>query len=170
MLGDDVLTLDEIVQKLAARPTAPLMPAGPHDPALSARIHACSCAPALKAGLLLWNDDLEASHRLSQQIDSPTGNYWHAIMHRREGDYWNSKYWFRRVGAHPAMVRIAQEAGAAFALAPWLANGRYDPFAFVDACEAASRASARDVSNPVILQEFQMLEMRVLVEHTRNVG
>lgn len=157
------MTLDEIVQKLAARSTAPLTPASPWDPALSTQIHACDCAPALKAGLLLWNDDLDASHRLSQQIESPTGSYWHAIMHRREGDYWNSKYWFRRVGAHPAMVRIAQEAGAAFASAPWLANGRYDPFTFVDACEATGRVG----TDTAQLQIFQILEMRILLDHTR---
>lgn len=156
------MTLDEIIQALAARPTAPLTPAGPHDPALSARIHACDCAPAVKAGLLLWNDDLDASHRLSQQIDSPTGSYWHAIMHRREPDYWNSKYWFRQVGAHPAMTRIAQEAGATLRAAAWLANGRYDPFAFVDACEKAAHTA-----DTALLQTFQMLEIRILLERTR---
>ncbi len=157
------MTLDEIVQKLAARSPAPLTPAGPHDPALSALIHACNCSPAVKAGLLLWNDDLDGSHRLSQQIDSPTGAYWHAIMHRREPDYWNSKYWFRRVGAHPAMARIAQEAGAELRAAPWLANGRYDPFGFVDACEATTRAG----TDTARLQIFQMLEIRILLDHTR---
>ena len=36
------------------------------------------------------------SHTISQSIETPSGNYWHAIMHRREGDYSNAKYWFRR--------------------------------------------------------------------------
>ncbi len=160
------MTLDEIVRTLAARPPAPLTPAGPCDPVLSARIHACDCAPAVKAGLLLWNDDLDASHRLSQEIDSPTGSYWHAIMHRREPDYWNSKYWFRRVGAHPAMVRIAQEARDMLNAVPWLAHGCYDPFAFVDACEKAARADIR-AADLARLQAFQMLEIRILLDHTR---
>jgi len=48
------------------------------------------------SGLWLLHDFLEESHRISQQIDSSSGSYWHGIMHRREPDYSNSKYWFRR--------------------------------------------------------------------------
>jgi hypothetical protein len=60
-------------------------------------------ARACLAGLWLRFDFLEESHRISQEIDSPTGSFWHAIMHRREGDFGNSKYWWRRVGKHPAL-------------------------------------------------------------------
>src|SRR5690554_647517 len=57
---------------------------------------------ALMAGLHLWNDNLNASHSFSQEIeDDATGGYWHGLMHRMEQDYWNSQYWFRRVGNHP---------------------------------------------------------------------
>ena len=60
-----------------------------------------SLANAVKSGLLLWNDALDDSHDISQSIRSKTGSYWHGIMHRREPDYSNSKYWFARVGNHP---------------------------------------------------------------------
>lgn len=72
--------------------------------------------PELKAGIWLYSDDLHRSHEISQNISTPTGAFWHAIMHRREGDFWNSKYWWRRVGDHLAL------AG--------------DPFEFVDLAEA----------------------------------
>lgn len=75
-------------------------------------------APVL-AGLWLYVDDLDRSHSISQEIHTPTGSYLHAIMHRREGDFWNSKYWFRKVGDHPTIAQIG-----------------YDPFLFVDDCEA----------------------------------
>ena len=56
---------------------------------------------AIKSGLLLWNDALDESHNISQGLENQTGSYWHGIMHRREPDYSNAKYWFGRVGTHP---------------------------------------------------------------------
>ena len=58
--------------------------------------------PYLVAGLWLYVDDLQRSHVVSQGLDDPTGAYWHAIMHRREGDFGNSKYWLRHAGRHDA--------------------------------------------------------------------
>src|SRR5262245_19277607 len=55
------------------------------------------------SGVWLLHDFLDESHTISQSIDTPTGSYWHAIMHRREGDFSNAKYWFRRVGDHPVL-------------------------------------------------------------------
>src|SRR3954470_17321708 len=52
----------------------------------------------LKAALLLWNDHLDESHTIAQEIENADGSMLHAIMHRREPDYFNSKYWWRRVG------------------------------------------------------------------------
>src|SRR5688572_13247850 len=63
---------------------------------------ALSDKPELLAGLWLYVDDLDRSHRISQDLDNQTGSMWHAIMHRREGDFANSLYWLRRAGDHPA--------------------------------------------------------------------
>lgn len=100
-------------------------------------------AQACLAGLWLYHDYLDESHRISQDLDTSEGSYWHAIMHRREPDYWNSKYWFRRVGGHPIFARLHEAADSilreqpASGLAEMLARGPWDPFAFVDACAAA---------------------------------
>ena len=67
-------------------------------------------ANALVAGLFLLADDLERSHELSQDISTPTGSYWHGIMHRREPDYGNAKYWLHRVGNHPIYDDVAPAA------------------------------------------------------------
>lgn len=80
----------------------------------------------LAAGLWLYVDELDRSHRISQGIDDATGAFWHGIMHRREGDFSNSHYWFNRVGAHPAMSAI---------------DG-YDAHAFIDDVEAATSRKA----------------------------
>src|SRR5262245_2525262 len=48
-------------------------------------------AEALRAGLWLLFDYMEESHELSQKIATPSGSYWHAILHRREPDPSNAK-------------------------------------------------------------------------------
>jgi hypothetical protein len=93
------------------------------------------------AGLWLYHDFLDESHRLSQEIETPSGSFWHGIMHRREGDYDNAKYWFRRVGKHPAYAALGEIVARRKADAPSearsFASGGWDPFAFVDLCRAA---------------------------------
>ena len=99
-------------------------------------------AAACLAGLWLWHDFLDESHRVSQSIETPTGSFWHGIMHRREPDASNAKYWFRRVGEHAVYDDLAATAGqiaaAAGQPAEFLsADGSWDAAAFVDACEEA---------------------------------
>ncbi len=60
----------------------------------------------LVAALWLYVDALDRSHKVSQTIEDATGSFWHGIMHRREGDFSNSHYWFNRAGTHPAMTSI----------------------------------------------------------------
>src|SRR4051794_25421628 len=64
-------------------------------------------ARAMLAGLWLYHDFLDESHRISQDLHSPTGSFWHAVMHRREGDFSNAKYWYARCRHHPALAQIA---------------------------------------------------------------
>ena len=59
------------------------------------------------AGLWLLYDFLDESHTISQSLDTLEGSYWHGIMHRREPDYENAKYWFRRVPVHPIHAELA---------------------------------------------------------------
>ena len=52
----------------------------------------------LEAFLLYALDDIHAAHSIFQEEDSFFGSYGHGMMHRREGDFWNANYWFRRAG------------------------------------------------------------------------
>ena len=60
------------------------------------------------SGVWLLHDFLDESHTISQDIETPSGSFWHGIMHRREGDFGNAKYWFRRVGEHPVFEHVGE--------------------------------------------------------------
>jgi len=106
-------------------------------------------ALACLAGLWLRFDELDRSHQISQSLASATGSYWHGIMHRREPDYANAKYWFHRVGKHPIFGPLAEAARelatateAGKAAEQLTAAADWDPFAFVDLCQLAARDNA----------------------------
>src|SRR6266542_6862759 len=103
---------------------------------LDAQELSASIRPLVRSAALLWHDYLDESHAISHHIHNANGSFLHAIMHRREPDYANAKYWFQRVGSHPAFPELAKrvvsfmesknERGLAEKL---VAQGRWDPFA-----------------------------------------
>lgn len=115
--------------------------------------------PDLAAGLWLYVDELDRSHDISQQIQTPTGSFWHAIMHRREGEFANSRHWYRRTGKHPAMNRITIAGGSAGA---GTTIGEYGASSFVDRVERAQEREANaDLPELVAMQRR---EWRALFE------
>ena len=159
----------EISAELRARlPRPPLCPAAPWSRNLSRRIAAADLPPAAASALLLWNDDLDASHTLSQGLPDPFGCWLHGTMHRREGDFSNSKYWFRKVGTHAGFAELTRRAAALLAQAsvqpsPALAAlaERWDPFAFVDLCAAATGDNG---ATAALLESLQAAELELLTE------
>ncbi len=95
------------------------------DPETSRRVAMAVCdlqvakRPMLVAGLWVYADDLEAAHQIVQNDSTDESSWWHAIVHRREGDYGNSLYWYRQAARHPlidslpvppeSIVRLAQQ-------------------------------------------------------------
>ena len=197
MFGEELAVLfpegskgEEIARKLEERPTLPpLLAEQPFDAELSRLLESTSAvellggaalkdqgmAEGVRSGLLLWNDDFEASHTIAQGIDTPTGSYWHGIDHRREGhagaglqsNLDNARYWFRRVGSHPVFERLYPEALERLETEPeWRdqlsAKGRWDPFLFIDWCQASEQSQD---ARSEILELVQAAEMRLLLEY-----
>lgn len=53
-------------------------------------------AELLKAVELALTGDWDASHKIAQDYNDVTANWIHAVLHKIEGDEWNSKYWYAR--------------------------------------------------------------------------
>jgi hypothetical protein len=125
-------------------------------------------AAACLAGLWLLLNYLDQSHNLSQNIATPTGSYWHGLMHRREPDYANAAYWFRRVGRHPIFPAVKEGAGNLFTQDPQpvaraLVDAReWDPFAFLDLCQSALGTGS---SVEKLCREIQQREWEILFDY-----
>jgi hypothetical protein len=124
------------------------------------------------SGVWLLHDYLDESHTISQRLKTGSGSFWHAIMHRREGDFSNAKYWFRHVGRHPVFDSLSDRVTALAAargtdeavVASLTPGGKWDPFAFVDLCQAAQRAGAVPQVRELCL-DVQQAEWELLFDH-----
>lgn len=105
-------------------------------------------ALAVHAGLWLYGDFFDESHAIAQDLKTPEGSAWHAILHRREPDAWNSNYWWRQVGPHPVFREIANRLGVP----------TWNPQAFTDRCAAAKNDDPE-------LQRIQLVEWQCWFEH-----
>ena len=173
----------EIIEELESRnPLPPLSPTEEWSSRLTARLENYSLGDlfdgfavtdsefgeCVKSGLLLWNDALDSSHKIVQNIGTKTGNYWHAIMHRRENDYSNAKYWFGRVGKHPIYFELhyyALELSRTEQLEEYTnileSNGEWNAVQFVDWCQAASNSEDRVGA---FLEQLQLKELKLLID------
>lgn len=122
----------------------------------------------LRALALLYQDHHDLAHDLVQDLSDSDGAMIHAILHRREPDYWNAKYWFRRCEGHSVFVKLAPEVSAAAASTAERAvadrltlSGSFDPFAFIDECERTAPRGEANVEASW-LRRVQDLEFHAL--------
>ncbi len=145
-----------LAQIITAAPQMPLNDTGPDNSTVSALLLWLKSKPSISqcrlAGLWLLAGDLERSHALSQKIETIDGSYWHGIMHRREGDYFNAKYWMRRTAGHPVTDELQRRA-----------TEYRDATLFVDYVE---KAVTRDSSLQDTARQIQWLEWQLLFAHS----
>jgi len=116
--------------------------------------------PLVRGGLFYALDALHDGHTLFQDAHDDLGSYWHGMMHRREADFDNARYWFRRAGTLPvfnAMQRASAEHSADMAKQP-----NWDPYLFTGQCEQARHGASELIPE---LLELQRVEFDVLFDY-----
>ncbi len=111
---------------------------------------------AIEALLWIRIGHLDPAHHLVQDATRGLEAYLHGVVHRIEGDFWNSKYWFRQVQSPSLLQRIE----AAMGEAPANASNQEtyaSPSAFVDACESAGKHSPRETLRRYAQREWDAL-------------
>lgn len=147
-----------------------LAPARPHDSGIVAAIRGLTGESSrkttlLRAGLLLMHDFLDESHVQSQSMEGdPDADLWHAIMHRREPDYGNGKYWCRQVGSHPIFAELAKAAAPILTSAgvTGYSADHWNAIRFVDLCQRVEHESSP--ANRAA-REVQWIEMSLHLSH-----
>jgi hypothetical protein len=55
---------------------------------------------------------IDRTHEIVQHGATSMDRYLHGVVHRIEGDFWNSKYWFRQVGDQELLAQIGLEVSS----------------------------------------------------------
>ncbi|KIJ38922.1 hypothetical protein M422DRAFT_32986 [Sphaerobolus stellatus SS14] len=141
--------IQELMKELSTRQPLPsLAPPGVYSSDTASAIEGLDVGKGVKAALHLLNDDINRCHNIAQSNEGvPTFDYLHAVLHRREQDCWNSKWWFNRI-SHPLIKELYRDM---------------TPQKFVDEVEKAVRT--QDKAKLEILAERQMQEMVKLAEY-----
>lgn len=53
-------------------------------------------AALIQAVQAALDGDWDKSHNIAQDYSDSTANWIHAVLHKIEGDVWNSNYWYAR--------------------------------------------------------------------------
>ncbi len=162
-LAERVLADDALLQKLI--PTEPLnrellwliRDATDADLSGGKAIGDAKMFRLVRGGLLYAIDAIEEAHAIFQEASGDLGSYWHGMIHRREGDFDNARYWFRRAGVLPVfeeMKRAACEHSADMAR-----QSGWDPYLFTGQCEQARFGADESLRELTALQraEFEVL-------------
>jgi hypothetical protein len=111
----------------------------------------------VRGGLFCALDALHDAHVIFQEAKGDLGSYWHGVMHRREGDFDNARYWFRRSGVLPVFAEMHRAASNVSEVMTRQQN--WDPYLFTGQCEQARFGDHDLVKELAALQraEFDVL-------------
>ncbi|MEC2075676.1 hypothetical protein [Metabacillus fastidiosus] len=166
----DIIWSERLDTKIAAMPLKKLFPEDNEE-----KVYGL----ALQAAFFILNDSLSKAHDVLQDPlvydKNETGDYWHALMHRKEGDYNNSKNWFPPV--HPIHeqlnskmreyleIQSVQDGGLQASLQKLSEQSTWDPSLFVDVVEEEVKKGFSDEAR-TILNNIQWIELELLLDFT----
>jgi hypothetical protein len=162
-LATELLAEEDLLLRL--RPTEPGSPdalrrirEAKEDELTGSAVLADATYPRLiRAALLYAYDGIDESHHIVQELASGQASYWHGMLHRREGDFENARYWFRRTGRLGVFPEMHARAAA---VSPLMGRQMdWDPYVLVGQCEQARFGGDVDRKELVALQriEFEVM-------------
>ena len=89
----------------------------------------------VRGGLYYAVDALDECHKIFQEDHTDLGSYWHGMMHRREGDFDNARYWFRRTSR--LMIADTLHEAAAHVSPLMARQSSWDAYVLTGECEQA---------------------------------
>jgi len=111
----------------------------------------------IRGGLFYAADAIHDAHQIFQDASGDLGSYWHGMMHRREGDFDNARYWFRRAGTLPVFGALHHTASAH---SPVMARQlNWDPYLFTGECEQARFGETESLKELAALQRAEFEEL-----------
>jgi hypothetical protein len=129
-----------VVERPGSSDSAKLLQSLLPEDLLTGNVTGADEARCALAALWLWHDHLDRAHAIVQDVYSSTGSFWHAILHRRDGDFSNSRYWYARAAGHPVLAKL-------------------------DSISLLDRVARSDVRGDERLVELQRQEWRLLFDH-----
>lgn len=154
----DSQTYTTVLQTLEAIPPPLLPPGKSFNPDLTALVAKCQLHPSVEAALHLLNHDLPSAHFLVRHMQSPPaveGMLLHGILHRIEGDYDNSRAWYKDVAKDKKGGQLLDKA--------WSVDqgkGKDQALDFVDKVEKLKKEGKGDRA---VLGEQSMKEIRIVL-------
>lgn len=124
----------------------------------------------VRSGALWLYGFLEEAHRLTQQNFTSEGAYWHALVHRSEGDFSNALYWLHRVGVHPIHSQLRAGVQEAIAMEGQSLDGyqilmespQWKPDRLLELCKLSVQG---ELTQPEILRGVIQMEYNLLMKY-----
>ena len=96
-------------------------------------LQAAAPVDLVRAALFYYHNALDDSHKQAAKTEGDLAAYWHGMVHRREGDFENARYWMRRAGEQPVFPEM--QGRASDASLHMSRQAKWDPFLFIHLCE-----------------------------------